>query len=189
MPRHRTEHDLEPYWSFSSEEFKLLPQRDASGRLGVAASLKFFQLEGSLPSSGRDIPAVALHYMAKQLDIAPNVIAAYDWQGRTGNRYRGRLRTALGIRPVTAEDCKAVETWLHEEVVPWDHPPRHLQDAVLRWYRSRQIEPPTAGQIERLVRSAIRMHEATIYEETVAKLVPSVNYKSKCKSLHGKSMA
>src|SRR5215467_7271840 len=89
MQRHWTDHDLETYWSFSSEECKLLPQRDASSRLGVAASLKFFQLEGSFPSSGRDIPAVALHYMAKQLDVEPNVIAAYDWQGRTGKRYRG----------------------------------------------------------------------------------------------------
>ena len=176
MQRHWTDHDLETYWSFSSEECKLLPQRDASSRLGVAASLKFFQLEGSFPSSGRDIPAVALHYMAKQLDVEPNVIAAYDWQGRTGKRYRGRLRTALGIRSATAEDFKAVETWLHEEVVPWDHHPRHLQDAVLRWYRRRQIEPPTAGRIERLVRSAIRTHEATIYEETVAKLVPSIRH-------------
>lgn len=173
MQRHWTDHDLETYWSFSSDEFKLLPQHDASSRLGVAASLKFFQLEGYFPSSGRDIPTAALHYMAKQLDVEPNVIAAYDWQGRTGKRYRGRLRTALGIRPATAEDFKAVETWLREEVVPWDHHLRHLQDAVLGWYRRRQIEPPTERRMDRLVRSAIRAHEAAIYEGTVAKLVPS----------------
>ena len=55
MQRHWTDHDLETYWSFSSDECKLLPQHDASCRLGVAASLKFFQLEGYFPSSGRDI--------------------------------------------------------------------------------------------------------------------------------------
>ena len=100
--------------------------------------------------------------MAKQLDVEPNAIADYDWQGRTGKRYRGRLRTALGIRPATAEDFKAVESWLREQVVPWDHNLRHLQDAVLEWYRSRLIEPPTEGRIERLVRSAVRTHEAEI---------------------------
>ena len=139
----------------------------------VAASLKFFQLEGSFPSSGRDIPAAALDYMAKQLAVEPNAILAYDWQGRTGKRYRGRLRTALGIRPATAEDFKAVETWLREEVVPWDHHLRHLQDAVLGWYRSRHIEPPTEGRMDRLVRSAIRTHEAAICDGTAAKLSPS----------------
>lgn len=176
MQRHWNDHDLETYWSFSSDECKLLPQHDASSRLGVAASLKFFQLEGYFPASSSDIPTAALHDMAKQLDVEPNVIAAYDWQGRTGKRYRGHLRTALGIRPATAEDFKSAETWLREEVVPWDHHLRHLQDAVLGWYRSRQIEPPTEGRIDRLVRSAIRTHEAAIYEGTVAKLSPNTRH-------------
>jgi Domain of unknown function (DUF4158) len=84
------------------------------------------------------------------------------WQGRTGARYRGRLRIALGIRPATAEDFKAVVEWLRKAVVPWDHDSRHLQDAVQAWYRSRLIESPTAGRIERLVRSAVRTHETEI---------------------------
>lgn len=173
MQRHWNDHELETYWSFSSDELKLLPHRDASSRLGVAASLKFFQLEGYFPSSGRDIPSAALDYMAKQLDVEPNAISDYDWQGRTGKRYRGRLRTALGIRSAIAEDFKAVESWLREEVVPWDHNLRHLQEAVHEWYRSRLIEPPTAGRIERLVRSAVRTHEAKIFDGTVAQLRPS----------------
>jgi len=79
MQRHWNDHELETYWSFSSDEFKLIPQRDASSRLGVAASLKFFQLEGYFPSSGSDIPSAARDYMAKQLAVDPNVILAYDW--------------------------------------------------------------------------------------------------------------
>ena len=55
MQRHWNDHELETYWSFSSDELTLLPHRDASSRLGVAASLKFFQLEGYFPSSGREI--------------------------------------------------------------------------------------------------------------------------------------
>ena len=131
MQRHWNDHELETYWSFSSDELQLLPHGDASSRLGVAASLKFFQLEGYFPSSGRDIPSAAVDYMAKQLDVEPNAIWDYDWQGRTGKRYRGRLRTALGVRPATDDDVNAVETWLREDVVPWDHNLRHLQDAVL----------------------------------------------------------
>ena len=51
MQRHWNDQELETYWSFSSDELALIPNRDASSRLGVAASLKFFQLEGSFPSS------------------------------------------------------------------------------------------------------------------------------------------
>ena len=172
MQRHWTDRDLETYWSCSSDELKLLPPHEASSRLGVAASLKFFQLEGYFPASGRDIPSAAIDYMAKQLHVAPNAIADYDWQGRTGKRHRGQLRTALGIRLATAEDFKVVESWLREDVVPWDHNLRHLQDAVHEWYRSRLIERPSEGRIERLVRSAVRMHESEIFDSTAAKLLP-----------------
>jgi hypothetical protein len=111
--------------------------------------------------------------MAKLLDVDPKAILDFDWQGRTGTRYRRRLRTALGIRPSTAEDFKAVENWLRQEVVPWDHDSHHLQDAVHKWYRSRLIEPPSEGRIERLVRSAVRMHEIEIFDTAVAKLLPA----------------
>src|SRR6516165_2118207 len=173
MQRHWNEQELETYWSFSSDELALIPNREASGRLGVAASLKFFQLEGFLPSSAKDIPSVAIDHMATLLDVDPKTISDYDWQGRTGTRYRRRLRTAMGISPSTAEDFKAVEAWLRKEVVPWDHDARHLQDAVHAWYRRRLIEPPTAGRIERLVRSAVRTHETEICDGTAAKLLPS----------------
>jgi hypothetical protein len=108
MQRHWSEQELETYWSFSSDELTLIPHRDASSRLGVAASLKFFQLEGFFPSSVKAIPSVAMDHMAKLLGVDPQAIADYDWQGRTGARYRERLRTAMGIRPSTAEDFKAV---------------------------------------------------------------------------------
>ena len=172
MQRHWSEQELETYWSFSSDELTLIPQRDASSRLGVAASLKFFQLEGFFPSSVKDLPAVAMDHMAKLLDVDPKAISDYDWQGRTGTRYRRRLRTALGIRPSTTDDFKEVEAWLCQEVVPWDYDLRHLQDAVHEWYRSRLIEPPTEGRIERLVRSAVRTYEAAICDGTAAKLFP-----------------
>ena len=173
MQRHWNEPELETSWSFSSDELALIPNQDASSRLGVAASLKFFQLEGFFPSSAKDIPLVAIDHMAKLLDVNPKAISDYDWQGRTGTRYRRRLRTAMGIRPATAEDFKGIEAWLHKDVVPWDHDARHLQDAVHAWYRSRLIEPPTAGRIERLVRSVVRTHDTAICDGTVAKLLPS----------------
>src|SRR5215510_6508285 len=173
MQRHWSAQELETYWSFSSDELTLIPHRDASSRLGVAASLKFFQLEGFFPSSVKDIPSVAMDHMAKLLGVDPQAIADYEWQGRTGARYRGRLRTALGIRPSMAGDFTAVEEWLRKEVVPWDHDARHLQDAVHAWYRSRLFEPPTGGRIERLVRSAVRTHETEICGGIAAQLLPS----------------
>jgi hypothetical protein len=131
MQRHWTDHELATHWSLSAHELALLPQRDASSRLGMAASLKFFQLESRFPTSGKEIPAVALQYLAMHLAVDPAAITDYDWQGRTGKRYRSQLRAALGVRPITVGDFRALATWLREEMVPWDHEPRHLQAAIL----------------------------------------------------------
>jgi hypothetical protein len=60
MQRHWSKQELETYWSFSSDELTLIPDRDASSRLGVAASLKFLQLEGFFPSSVKDIPVISV---------------------------------------------------------------------------------------------------------------------------------
>ena len=86
MQRHRNDQELETYWSFASDELALIPHRDASSRLGGAASLKFFPLKGCFPSSAQDIPSVAIDHMATLLDVDPKTISDYDWQGRTGTR-------------------------------------------------------------------------------------------------------
>ena len=110
--------------------------------------------------------------MAKQLDVVPRHLglrlAGPHWEAVPGT-----LENGTGVRPATDDDFTAVESWLREHVVPWDHNLRHLQDAVLEWYRSRHIEPPTEGRMERLVRSAVRMHEDEICDGTAAKLLPS----------------
>jgi hypothetical protein len=173
MQRHWNEHELVTHWSLSTDELALLPQRDASSRLGMAASLKFFQLEGRFPTSTKEIPPVALHYLATHLAMQPGVITDYDWQGRTGKRYRGQLRVTLGVRPVTVTDFRALATWLREEMVPWDHEPQHLQAAILDWCRTHHLEPPTDGRIVRLIRATVRAHEAALFTATVAKLSSS----------------
>jgi Domain of unknown function (DUF4158) len=65
---------------FAKLQLTFIPHRDASSRLGVAASLKFFQLEGFFPSSVKDIPSVVMDHMATLLDVDPQAIADYDWQ-------------------------------------------------------------------------------------------------------------
>ena len=95
------------------------------------------QLEGFFPSSVKDIPSVAIDHMAKLLNVDPDAIPQITiGRAERGHGTGGAWRTALGIRPSTVEDFTAVEEWLRQEVVPWDHDLRHLQDAMHEWYRS-----------------------------------------------------
>ena len=143
MQRHWTDEELALSWSLATDELAVLPPGDASSRLGVALSLKFCQLEGRFPRAAKELPLGAVQYVAKQLDLDPALATAYDWQGRTGTRYRRHLRLFLGMRPATVADVKALETWLRTEIVPGDHDLRHLQAAVVGWCHEHHLEPPS----------------------------------------------
>jgi len=151
----------------------MLPPGDASSRLGVALSLKFCQLEGHFPRAAQELPLVAVQYIAKQLDVDLALATTYDWQGRTGTRYRRHLRLFLGMRPATVADVKALAAWLRTEIVPGDHDLRHLQAAVVEWCHEHHLEPPYAGRVDRVLRSLVRTHEHEVCTRVAAVLLPA----------------
>ena len=174
MQRHWTDEELASYWSLATNELAVLPPGDVSSRLGVALSLKFCQLEGRFPRAAKELPLVAVQYVAKQLDVDPALATAYDWQGRTGTRYRRHLRLFLGMRPATVADVKALETWLRTEIVPGDHDLRHLQAAVVGWCHEHHLEPPSEGRVDRVLRSLVRTHEHEVCTRVATALLPVI---------------
>ena len=70
MKRQWSDVELTDGWSLNHDEFELLKHRTAKSRLAFAAILKFFQLEGRFPGDKREVPSVALEYLADQLDVA-----------------------------------------------------------------------------------------------------------------------
>ncbi len=60
MKQHWSLPELAECWSLAPEEVALLSGRTAVNRLGFAALLKFFQLEGYFPAGYTDIPQQAL---------------------------------------------------------------------------------------------------------------------------------
>jgi hypothetical protein len=74
MKRNWSDDELAAQWSLSPEELALLPNRVGHNRFGFAVQLKFFQIEGRFPRSPREVPAAALRYLARQLDLSINAI-------------------------------------------------------------------------------------------------------------------
>ena len=144
MKRQWNETELADSWSLTHDEFELLNNRRKAGRLGFAALMKFFQIEGRFPGTKNDIPRTALQYLAEQLNVSTNTFDDYSLKGRSAKRDRGSIRTRLGFRPVTVEDSKTLVEWLRTEVLPRDHKQEHIREAALEWCRRQKIEPPAA---------------------------------------------
>lgn len=173
MKQRWTEPELVAHWTLTESEKQLLEQRTARGRLGLAVMLKFFQLEGRFPRYHKEVPLLALDFVAEQLAIPVAAWFAYPLTGRSGKRDREHLRDFLGFRPATTDDGQRIQDWLTETIVPKDQAPAHLRAAVLEWCWEHRIEPPTTDRIERIVGAAVRRFENTFFATIDHQLSPS----------------
>ena len=159
MKRELTQDELIERWTLAPSELVLLMNKSGPGRVGFAALLKFFQAEGQFPNSAGDVPAEVVEYLVRQTKVAPLSWAEYDWQGRTIKYHRAEIRSLCGFREATVEDCEAVMGWLCEHVLAQERHPERILEAALQRFRELKIEPPTAGRLERMLRSTLQTFE------------------------------
>jgi hypothetical protein len=166
------EEDLIGHWTLSDTDKRLFFQRTEGGRFGLAVLLKFFQIEGRFPRYHKEVPAVVLEHLGKQLAIPATLWFDYELKSRSGKRDREQIRDYLGFRPISATDSEQLQGWLAREVVPEDQDPNHLRLSVLEWCREHRIEPPTNNRIDRLIGSAVRTFENKFFKGIKSKLLP-----------------
>ncbi len=162
--------DIIEQFTLLPPEIRFLGSSDPHNHLGKALLLKFFQHEGRFPESVAEIPSPIIEYVAQQLNLPPDVIEAYQWDGRTIKEHRRQIRELLGFHPATVAEQRALRTWLIEEVLPHEHRPVYLEERAYQRLRQMHIEPPTPGRLQRLVISALHGYEQSFFTTTAARL-------------------
>src|SRR5437762_3950160 len=96
MKRQWTDEELADDFTLSSKELDLIGDSKTDHTLlGFAALLKYFQFEGRFPAQKQDVPPVVILHLAQQLDLVPEKIIPYDWEGRTIKAHRAAIRRFL----------------------------------------------------------------------------------------------
>ena len=126
MKKHWGEAELSEQWSLNSEEHDLISSHPEKNWLGLAAQLKYLQIEGCFPRKLSDIPKPAKEYLAQQLSTPVSGIKKYNWKGRSCTRHRQHIRTFFGYRPSNADDTEDIVIWLKQNIFPFDHDPHLL---------------------------------------------------------------
>ncbi|MCA9918873.1 MAG: DUF4158 domain-containing protein, partial [Anaerolineales bacterium] len=182
MKHNWTLDELIDSWTLLPNELELIGGSKADhNRLAFALLLKYFQIEGKFPRHRREIPQTAVDYVARQLKLSPEVYQRYEWGGRIIARHRVAIRSFLGFREGAVADGEAILTWLQDHVLPQTQQIEALVTAVYGRYRFLKIEPPTAGRVERLARSALRRYTEQFCEAIDGKL--SIQNKSRLDAL------
>lgn len=157
MKQNWTIDELIDHWTLTPGEREMAKRAiGANNQLGRALLLKWFQYAGRFPHRKQETPSAVVQFMARQLEVSPDVLHEFPWKGRSIERQRARIRQYLGVREATVEDAEELTKWL-VGVVGEQRQEETLKTAVYQRCRERQIEPPTPGRIERVIHLAIRM--------------------------------
>ncbi len=171
MKHNWTLDELIDNWTLLPHEMELVSgSKTNHNRLGFALLLKYFQIESKFPRHRRETPQTAIDYVARQLKLATEVYQQYEWGGRVIARHRVAIRAFLGFREGTVADSETIATWLRDHVLPQTQRMDTLVEAIYGRYRTLKIDPPTAGRVERLARSALRQYTEQFCEAIAGKL-------------------
>ena len=172
-PNWNTEELIEN-WTLLPNELELVRKKVGGNQIGFAILLKHFQLFARFPDNKSSIPKVIISYIASQINLPESFYSDYDQEGRSAKVYRVEIRHLFNFRVATVEDSAQMSEWLIEEILPNEQRFESLQEFVHQRWRELQIEPPTPGRVERLIRSAIAQHEANFCNQTLSKLTPDI---------------
>ena len=152
----------------------MVKNKVGANQIGFAVLLKFFQTFARFPTDSAEIPNVIISYIAQQLQIPSSDYSDYDWQGRSISNHRAAIRKLFGFRTVKVVDEEEMVDWLKAEIIQSEQRIEPISELVYQRFRELQIEPPTKGRVERLVKSAIASYETNFCSSTLKKLTPEI---------------
>ncbi|KOV38377.1 hypothetical protein ADK60_02360 [Streptomyces sp. XY431] len=157
-------------WTLVDGDWDLVANKSGATRLGFSLLLKYFELEGRFPDVLEEVPPAAVEYVADLVKVEATGFAKYTLVGRTAEYHRKQIREALGFRPSTVADEKALAEWLTVEVCPVELAEDRQREALLAECRARKIEPPGRTRVEKLLVAARGKWEKTFCARTIGRL-------------------
>ncbi|MFY1621568.1 Tn3 family transposase [Micromonospora sp. WMMD735] len=162
--------ELVEHWTLLDDERVLIAGKRGPTRLGFALLLKFYIWVGRFPRGRGELPNEAVEFVARQVGVEPAELGLYEWSGRTIEYHRAQIRSHLGFRECTVADAEQLTRWLATAVCEAERRSELVRDELLVRCRTERIEPPTAGRIDRIVRSALHQAEQALTARIAARL-------------------
>jgi hypothetical protein len=150
------------HWTLLDGERELVAGKRGATRLGFVLLLKYYTQFGRFPRSRADLPGEAVEFVAGQVKVPAAERGFYEWTGSTIEYHRSQVRAYLGFQECSVADAEKLTAWLAGTVCERTRRVDQVLGELLAQCRAERIEPPSAGRIERMVRSALRTSEQTL---------------------------
>ena len=99
-------------WTLVGDELEQLSGRRGATKLGFALLLRFYAVHGRFPAGRGEIPDQAVARVARLVDVPPDELGLYEWDGRTIKAHRADVRRYFGFRECSVADADKAAEWL-----------------------------------------------------------------------------
>lgn len=162
--------ELIEHWTLFGDEVALVEGKRGPNALAFGLLVRFYARQGRFPHGRLELPDQVVEFVAGQIKVPVVELASYDWAGRTHERNRAEIREFFGFSECSVADQAGAVDWLVAEVTEVERRPEQVRAELLGWLRGRRLEPPTAGRVDRIVRSALDRGETQLMERVAALL-------------------
>ena len=146
-------------------------RRGGHNQLGFALQLCAFRYPGRLLRPGEAIPEAALHFVAGQLRIGADALAAYAARPQTRREQLDGLRDTFGFHMYAPGHGRELLAWLLPVALATTNP-INVATALMDELRRRQIVAPGPSVIERLVAAVLVVSERHVAGQLTRTLTP-----------------
>lgn len=166
--------DLVEHWTLLPAETDLLAgKHDGATKLGFALLLKFHGRYGRFPRGRAELRQEAVEFVAAQVKVTASELGFYEWNGPTIKRHRGEIRRFFGFRKITVADEDKLTDWLAGDYAQRVRRAELVREQFLAECRTRQVEPPTSKQIDRIVASALSRAAEAVATRVAGRIDPA----------------
>ena len=146
--------DWVTFFTLSETDLAQIPIYSASyNRLGFALQMSALRFMGFVPNDLSTTPQVVISYLARQLEVDPEMIGSYGSRAQTKSDHLLKVMDYLGFRQATEDDLLVLEQWLIQRALEHDKPSVLYQLMCDRFY-SQRIVRPGVTRLERIIATA-----------------------------------
>ena len=165
--------DLVRHWTLGRGDFARTDRRrGAANQLGYALQLCAFRYPGRLLRPGEAIPEPALRFVAAQLHVGADALAAYAARPQTRREQLDGLREAFGFRMSAPGHGRELLAWLLPVALATTDAFAVAQ-ALMEELRRRRIVVTGPSTVERLVAGSLVLAERHVSGQLTRTLTPA----------------